>query len=110
MKTNQEMIRKIGDFNVVQRTSDGLFNANSYLHSINGSSDYDSDIDEYLEQSMFKDFVSKENGITYMPYFVFVDFSSYIKKEFNLCAFTLCMTDEWREKKGIVGEHSNQAI
>lgn len=42
--------------------------------------------------------------------FVFVDFSSYIKKGFDLCAFTLCMTDEWREKKGIVGEHSNQAI
>lgn len=110
MKTNRNMIRQIGEFNVVQRTSDGLFNANSYLHSINGSSDCDSDIDEYIEQSMFKDFISKENGITYMPYFVFVDFSSYIKKEFDLCAFTLCMTDEWREKKGVAGAHSNHAI
>lgn len=47
MKTNQEMIRKMGDFNVAQRTSDGFFNANSYLRSINGSSDYDSDILHY---------------------------------------------------------------
>ena len=27
MKTNQEMVRKMGNFNVVQRTSDGFFNA-----------------------------------------------------------------------------------
>ena len=27
MKTNQEMIRKMGNFNVVQRTKDGMFNA-----------------------------------------------------------------------------------
>ena len=27
MKTNQEMIRKMGNFNVIQRTKDGMFNA-----------------------------------------------------------------------------------
>lgn len=49
MKTNQEMIRYIGQYSVIQRTSDGFFDANSYLHSINGNSDCDSDIDEYVE-------------------------------------------------------------
>jgi hypothetical protein len=102
MKTNQEMVRYIGQYSVIQRTSDGFFDANSYLHSINGNSDCDSDIDEYIEQSIYVDFISKENGITYMPYFVFVDFALYISNDFSLSAFSLCMTDEWREKRGLV--------
>lgn len=107
MKTNQEMVRYIDNFSVVQRTSDGYFDANSYLHSINGNSDCDSDIDEYIEQSIFKEFIVKENGIIYMPYFVFVDFVLYIAKEFDISAFTLCMTDEWREKRGFIGDVIN---
>lgn len=107
MKTNQDMIRYIDTFSVVQRTSDGYFDANSYLHSINGNSDCDSDIDEYIEQSIFNEFILKENGIIYMPYFVFVDFVSYIAKEFNIYAFTLCMSDEWREKRGLIGDMVN---
>ena len=31
MKTNQILTRKMGDFNVHPRTSDGMFNANSML-------------------------------------------------------------------------------
>lgn len=104
MKTNQEMIRYIGQYSVIQRTSDGFFDANSYLHSINGNSDCDSDIDEYVEQSIYGEYISKENGITYMPYFVFVDFALYIAKEFSIYAFTLCMSDEWREKRGLIGD------
>lgn len=35
MKTNQEMVRKMGNFNVVQRTSDGFFNATHLLKQWN---------------------------------------------------------------------------
>lgn len=35
MKTNQEMIRKMGVFNVIQRTSDGYFNATHLLRQWN---------------------------------------------------------------------------
>lgn len=37
MKTNQEMVRKIGKFNVIQRTSDGYFNATNLLKQWNES-------------------------------------------------------------------------
>lgn len=99
METNQNVIRYIGQYSVMQRVSDDMFNANSYLHSINGNYDCDSDIDEYIEQCDFKDFISKEDGVAYMPYFVFVDFVSYLSG-FNLSSFTLCMDDKWRESKG----------
>lgn len=35
MKTNQEMIRKMGEFNVIQRTKDGYFNATHLLKQWN---------------------------------------------------------------------------
>lgn len=37
MKTNQEMVRKMGNFNVVQRTSDGYFNATYLLKQWNNN-------------------------------------------------------------------------
>lgn len=39
MKTNQEMIRYIGQYCVIQRTSDGFFDANSLLKEWNSKSD-----------------------------------------------------------------------
>lgn len=39
MKTNQEMVRYIGQYSVIQRTSDGFFDANSLLKEWNGKSD-----------------------------------------------------------------------
>ncbi len=35
MKTNQEMIRPMGNFNVIQRTKDGMFNATDLLKQWN---------------------------------------------------------------------------
>lgn len=35
MKTNQEMVRQMGKFNVIQRTSDGYFNATGLLRAWN---------------------------------------------------------------------------
>lgn len=37
MKTNQEMIRKMGVFSVVQRTKDGMFDATGLLKQWNES-------------------------------------------------------------------------
>lgn len=42
MKTNQVLTRKMGEFNVYQRTSDGYFNANALLrqwNSVEGNSE-----------------------------------------------------------------------
>lgn len=39
MKTNQEMIRYIGKYSVIQRTSDGFFDANSLLKEWNRTPD-----------------------------------------------------------------------
>lgn len=35
MKTNQNLIRKMGEFDVTQRTQDGMFNANALLQQWN---------------------------------------------------------------------------
>lgn len=37
MKTNQNLIRKMGEFDVIQRTSDGMFNATTLLKAWNTS-------------------------------------------------------------------------
>ena len=38
MKSNQVMVRKMGQFDVLQRTSDGFFDVNDLLHKINKTS------------------------------------------------------------------------
>ena len=37
MKTNQNMIRKMGNFEVIQRTKDGFFNATALLKQWNNT-------------------------------------------------------------------------
>ena len=60
MKTNQVLIRKMGDFDVLQRTSDGMFDANALLRQWNSSNDNKRrrKMSEYLESSSTKEFIN----------------------------------------------------
>lgn len=48
MKTNQEMVRSMGEFKVTQRTKDGFFNATELLKQWNGKSAPERKMDNYF--------------------------------------------------------------
>lgn len=60
MKTNQNLIRKMGDFEVVQRTKDGMFNGTLLLkqwNSVEGNADLR--IEKFLNQAKTKQFIDE---------------------------------------------------
>lgn len=66
MKTNQNLTRKMGDFEVVQRTKDGMFNATSLLKQWNQSSGQQKNMGHYFSQSSTREFIialCKENNV-----------------------------------------------
>lgn len=71
MKTNQILTRKMGDFNVNQRTSDGMFNATELLKQWNESNGQSKMIGHFLENSNTKEFIEalilEENHNTGFP-------------------------------------------
>lgn len=105
MKTNQNLIRKMGEFDVIQRTSDGMFNATTLLKAWN-SVGKKKDIDDFLNNKSTKEYItvieSKENlntqnygdlkvikssrgknGGTWMHPFLFIDFAMWLNAEFK---------------------------
>ena len=58
MKTNQLMIRKMGDFEVIQRTGDKKFNATHLLKQWNEKSDNKKKISHYFENSSTEEFIN----------------------------------------------------
>ena len=103
MKTNQEMVRKMGDFNVVQRTKDGMFNAASLLKQWNEMSESTRKMDNYFNSEKTKEFINtimdrenlntpkmvylkskgKYNGGTWMSPILFIDFAMWINPSFK---------------------------
>ena len=114
MKTNQLMIRKMGDFEVIQRTGDGFFDGNFLLSQWNKSNDRKR-IDKFLNNSSTIEFIStlendksqwskntngenraviKSNGRNtksgrtsdrvYMHPLLFIDFAMWINPSFKL--------------------------
>lgn len=65
MKTNQIMIRQMGQFQVQQRTKDGMFNATHLLKQWNNKAEIKKDLDDYLSNVNVSNFVSilKRSGI-----------------------------------------------
>ena len=58
MKTNQNMIRKMGEFDVIQRTSDGFFDGNALLRQWNSISENSRrDMNEFTESPKTKEFI-----------------------------------------------------
>ena len=103
MKTNQILTRKMGDFNVNQRTSDGIFNATELLKQWNEKSGQQKQMVHFTENASTKEFiqtiendvVSKErnsvlmqsrgkNGGSWMHPYLFIDFAMWINPKFKL--------------------------
>ena len=59
MKTNQIITRKIGDFNVYQRTDNGSFDANALLNEWNNSGNTKRRMDDFLNSSNTKEFINE---------------------------------------------------
>lgn len=58
MKTNQEMIRKMGNFNVIQRTKDGMFNATDLLKQWNNQSCSERKMDNFFASHKTNEFIN----------------------------------------------------
>ncbi|MCE5332708.1 MAG: KilA-N domain-containing protein [Bacteroidales bacterium] len=109
MKTNQNLIRKMGDFDVIQRTSDGMFNATDLLSQWNNSKGQSKVIGHYFENSTTKEFINalleeemkdrktdeislsdlyvKRRGIfggTWMTPLLFIDFAMWLNPSFKV--------------------------
>ena len=57
MKSNKVMKRKMGSYEVMQRTSDSYFNASSILSQWNSRGNSERRINKYLSMSKTKDFI-----------------------------------------------------
>jgi hypothetical protein len=59
MKTSVEMIRKMGRFDVVQRTSDGMFNASELLKQYNKTNKTDKKLINFIGLAQTKEFIDE---------------------------------------------------
>lgn len=106
MKTSVNMIRKMGTFEVTQRTKDGMFNATELLKQWNKNKGMKKEVSKFFELEQTKTFIktleekelyhtqdvayhkSKANkGVnagTWMHPFLFIKFAMWINPEFEL--------------------------
>ena len=105
MKTNQNLIRKMGEFDVTQRTKDGFFNATYLLKQWNSQSKSERKMDNYFNVKGTNEFINtimeRENlhtpksvyvktrasrGLnagTWMHPLLFIDFAMWINPNFK---------------------------
>lgn len=103
MKTNQNLTRKMGNFSVVQRTQDGMFNATELLRQWNVSMSMKKEIGDYFDNNSSKEFIQtiierenlnkgnspylktrgRYNGGTWMHPLLFIDFAMWINPSFK---------------------------
>lgn len=103
MKTGVTMLRKMGVFDVYQRTNDGMFNATSLLKQWNSSNGTKKEVSKFFELGGTKEFVDillseenlntqklaylttrgKANGGTWMHPYLFVKFAMWINPRFE---------------------------
>lgn len=103
MKTNQVLIRQMEDFEVIQRTSDGMFNATTLMKQWNEYAGQKKEIKDFFENKSTKEFIQtieKEeailnrgnspylktrgrNGGTWMHPLLFIDFAMWLNSSFK---------------------------
>lgn len=105
MKTNQIMIRRMGDFKVIQRTKDAFFNATDLLKQWNQLKGMKKEVKDYLENYSTSELVNTikerenftsgnspyvkskasrgENAGTWMHPILFIDFAMWINPSFK---------------------------
>ena len=103
LKTNQVLSRKMGNFEVMQRTSDGMFNATALLSQWNECSGQQKQIVHFFDNSATYEFInaiiSEENlkernsvfiksrgktGGTWMHPLLFIDFAMWLNPVFKV--------------------------
>lgn len=124
MITNQLMLRKMGDFEVIQRTGDSFFNATRLLKQWNLKSGIERKMDNYFNSEKTKEFINtimdRENlhtpkmvyvksrasrgdkSGTWMSPILFLDFAMYINPSFKYDAirFIYDKMIDYRNKAG----------
>ena len=103
MKTNNVILRPMGEFKVAQRTKDGMFNATALLKQWNEKSISERKMANYFLSEKTSDFIStiikrenlntpkmvyltsrgKHNGGTWMHPMLFIDFAMWINPSFK---------------------------
>ena len=106
MKTNQILTRKMGDFNVNQRTSNGMFNATDLLKQLNVYNNSKKELQDYLDNKWTKEFIETminddsiiggivpmiksrsnkgDNVGTWMHPYLFIDYAMWLNPKFKL--------------------------
>lgn len=102
MITNQNMIRKMDEYKVIQRTKDGYFNATELLKQWNEKSGMKKEVKSYFKMDATKEFIDEiikqeklngakspyltsrgKNGGTWMHPLLFIDFAMWINPRFK---------------------------
>lgn len=96
------MLRKMGEFQVTQRTKDGMFNATTLLKQWNETKGMKKDVKDFLVNKNTKEFISElisqnynrgnspylstrgKNGGTWMHPYLFIKFAMWINPKFEL--------------------------
>lgn len=106
MKTSVNMVRRMGTFNVIQRTSDGMFNATSLLKQWNDYSGQQKKLDHYFDNSSTNEFIDAimveenlhtrnsvyvksrasrgDNAGTWMHPLLFIDYAMWLNATFKV--------------------------
>jgi hypothetical protein len=103
MKTNQNMTRMIGDFEVIQRTQDSMFNATKLLQQWNEHSGQNKEVSKFFENENAKEFIKAlmteeklntqnsaylstrgKNGGTWMHKILFIKFAMWLNPAFEV--------------------------
>jgi len=121
MKTNVNMIRKMGNFDVIQRTKDGMFNATTLIKQWNNTSGQQKKLDHFFENKSTKEYVDVlvnelnlntrnsvylktrgKNGGTWMNPYLFIDFAMWLnpKFKFSVIKFVHDQLIEFRHNAG----------
>lgn len=131
MKTNQNLIRPMGGFQVTQRTSDGMFNATALLKQWNLQSTSERKMDNYFNSEKTNEFINtimeRENlntpkmvylktrgisGGTWMNPMLFIDFAMWINPSFkyDVLKFVYDELIKYRNEAGDAYREMSEAV
>jgi len=131
MKTSVTMVRRMGQFDVSQRTGDGMFNATSLLKQWNDSATVKRSLDKYFlvkgTKELVEEIVKREkldtpkmvylkkrgkNGGTWMHPMLFVDFCMYVNATFryDVLKFISDQLMEFRNESGDLTKELNSSV
>lgn len=132
MKTNNVMVRPMGDFVVQQRTKDGMFNATSLLKQWNTNTGAKKEIKDYIRNESTKEFIEaliaeenlnkenspyltsrgKHNGGTWMHPILFIDFAMWLNPGFKVkvIKFVYDQMIQYRNEAGDAYKYLSAAV